>query len=68
MDKNDPFTYRIITNKGSVDFSPTYEGIMQKYKRYAQDCADGYNDYVKVVAVEPDTNREHFLFTYRRND
>lgn len=65
---DDPFTYRIITNKGSVDFSPTYVGIMQKYKRYALDCLDGYSDYVSVVRVHPETGKEYVMFTYRRDE
>ena len=37
MDKNDRFTYRIVTEKGLVDFARTYEAAMQKYKRCAAD-------------------------------
>ena len=64
----DPFTYRILCDGKLVDFSPTYEGIMKKYKRYAQDCLDGYSDRVSVLRVHPDTNEEYVMFTYRRDE
>ena len=64
----DPFTYRILCDGKLVDFSPTYEGIMAKYKRYAQDCLDGYSDRVSVLRVHPDTNEEYVMFTYRRDE
>ena len=64
----DPFTYRILCDGKLVDFSPTYEGIMKKYKRYAQDCLDGYSDRVSVLRVHPDTNEEYVMFTYYRRD
>ena len=64
----DPFTYRILCDGKLVDFSPTYEGIMKKYKRYAQDCLDGYSDRVSVMRVHPDTNEEYLMFTFRRDE
>ena len=65
---NDYFTFRIVTNKGTVDFSPTYEGIIRKYKRYAQDCLDGYCDFVSVIREHTDTRRGYTMFTYRRGE
>jgi hypothetical protein len=65
---DDPFTYRILCDGKLVDFSPTYEGIMSKYKRYAQDCLDGYSDRVSVIRIHPETNEEYVMFTYRRDE
>lgn len=64
----DPFTYRILCDGKLVDFSKSYEGIMKKYKRYAQDCLDGYSDRVSVMRVHPDTNEEYLIFTFRRDE
>ena len=66
MDKNDLCVYRILSEKGTLDFSSNYEGIMQKYKQYAADCDAGYSEFVSVEWEDPRTNESGILFTYRR--
>lgn len=67
MDKG-PFVYRIITDKGTVDFSLTYEGIMKKYKTYAADLELGYSQFVSVEWEDPATKDCGVLFMKRRGE
>ena len=62
---DDRFTYRIISEKGMVDFAATYEKAMSKYRQYAADCERGYSEFVSVIWVDPDTNAEGVVFTYK---
>jgi hypothetical protein len=64
--EKDPFVYRIITDKGTVDFSPTYEGIMKKYRQYATDMELGYSQFVSVEWENPSTKDYRVLFMKRR--
>jgi hypothetical protein len=64
--EKDPFVYRIITDKGTVDFSPTYEGIMKKYRQYATDMELGYSKFVSVERENPSTKDYRVLFKKRR--
>lgn len=68
MENSDPFVYRIVSEKGTLDFSSSYEGIMQKYKRYAADCLDGYSNFVSVEFENPSTNESGVLFTLRHDE
>ncbi len=62
----DNFTYRIVSEKGTLDFSPSYDGIMKKYKRYARDLEDGYSVFISVIWVDPSTGAEGVLFQKTR--
>lgn len=62
----DNFTYRIVSEKGTLDFSLSYDGIMKKYNRYARDLEDGYSEKISVVWVDPATGCEGILFTKTR--
>ena len=61
----DRFTYRIISEKGTVDFAATYEKAMSKYRQYAADCERGYSEFVSLIWVDPDSNNEGVIFTFR---
>lgn len=67
MDK-DPFVYRIISEKGTIDFSPTYVGIMKKYKKYAADMELGYSQFISVEWEDPETKECGVLFVKMRGE
>lgn len=50
-------TYRIINNRGTVDFAATIEEAERKYNSYAKDQAEGYSEFVYLVEVD-DVGRE----------
>ena len=66
--EKDPFVYRIISDKGTLDFSPTYEGIMKKYKKYAVDMEMGYSQFLSVEWEDPATKEYGVLFMKMRGE
>ena len=58
-------TYRIITNRGVVDFSADLKAAQNKYKRYCVDMVDGYCEYVYLISVD-NLGKEEIICSARR--